>query len=496
MHTTPWFHATDLPNVPAENLVQIGIGGWQAPRPGVAVGRERNTTIMTVTDCVEMGIEAAAERALEVAWKGAEAVWLSFDVDCLDAAFVPGTGWPEPGGFLPREVLKFIQLIVGAAPGRHRGRRMLASLRQRGDHRPDRHPGHLRHPRLPGAGRAPAQARAPDLPALPTLQPLTGRTMAIDLELSVPPAAGGIDILTTSRRSATARSCTAASGRLPSFAAGFSFVSILTTVFQLFAFGFSFGGPAFVWTWPIVFVGQFSVALVFAELSSRYPVSGSIYQWSRRISNGRRVVRRLVHADRLHRQRLGHRHRPADGAAVGVDGLPAGVRQLGAHDESGATNAIIIGSIVIVISTIIGNIGVGIMSRITRIGVTCELVGVVLLIVLFFSTPSGVRPRCSTPTASAGHGSYLWPFLISALMACYVMYGFDSAGELSEETRNPRKAAPQGIIRAMLASGVGGAFLLVGALLAAPSCCRPSSGPRASPISSRAGSAPGWARCS
>jgi len=112
MHTTPWFHATNLPNVPPENLVQIGIGGWQAPRPGVRVGGERKTTIMTVTDCVEMGIEAAAQRALEVAWKGAEAVWLSFDVDCLDAAFVPGTGWPEPGGFLPREVLKFIQLIA------------------------------------------------------------------------------------------------------------------------------------------------------------------------------------------------------------------------------------------------------------------------------------------------------------------------------------------------------------------------------------------------
>ena len=80
--------------------------------PGVKVGRERGTTIMTVTDCVEMGIEAAAERALEVAWDGADAVWLSFDVDCLDAAFVPGTGWPEPGGFLPREVLKFIQLIA------------------------------------------------------------------------------------------------------------------------------------------------------------------------------------------------------------------------------------------------------------------------------------------------------------------------------------------------------------------------------------------------
>ncbi|MSQ14616.1 MAG: agmatinase [Dehalococcoidia bacterium] len=112
MHTTPWFHATNIPNVPAKNLVQIGIGGWQAPRPGVKVGRERQTTIMTVTDCVEMGIEAACQRALEVAWDGTDAVWLSFDVDCLDAAFVPGTGWPEPGGFLPREVLKFIQLLA------------------------------------------------------------------------------------------------------------------------------------------------------------------------------------------------------------------------------------------------------------------------------------------------------------------------------------------------------------------------------------------------
>lgn len=109
MHTTPWFHATDLPNVPPRNLVQLGIGGWQAPRPGVKVSRERQTTIMTVNDCVDMGLEAAIERALEVAWDGAEAVWLSFDVDCVDAAFVPGTGWPEPGGFLPREVLQLVR---------------------------------------------------------------------------------------------------------------------------------------------------------------------------------------------------------------------------------------------------------------------------------------------------------------------------------------------------------------------------------------------------
>jgi amino acid transporter len=75
-------------------------------------------------------------------------------------------------------------------------------------------------------------------------------------------------------------------GAYASFASGFSFVSILTTVFQLFAFGFAFGGGAFFWTWPLVFAGQLLVALNFAELAAHYPIAGCIYQWSRRLSTG------------------------------------------------------------------------------------------------------------------------------------------------------------------------------------------------------------------
>lgn len=115
MHTTPWFHATNLPNVPATNLVQIGIGGWQVPREAVAQIRARNTNILTMRDVEELGIDKTAEIALELAWKGADAVYLSFDVDCVDCGFVPGTGWPEPGGFLPREVLSLLGKV--AAPG-------------------------------------------------------------------------------------------------------------------------------------------------------------------------------------------------------------------------------------------------------------------------------------------------------------------------------------------------------------------------------------------
>ncbi len=74
-------------------------------------------------------------------------------------------------------------------------------------------------------------------------------------------------------------------GSFSSFAAGFSYISILTGVFQMFYVGYGAGGPAFYWTWPVVFLGQFTVALCFAELAARYPLSGGVYQWSRSISS-------------------------------------------------------------------------------------------------------------------------------------------------------------------------------------------------------------------
>ncbi|CAJ1960634.1 unnamed protein product [Cylindrotheca closterium] len=112
MHTTPYFHATNLPNVRPENLVQIGIGGWQVPRAAVPNMVERNTNIFTMDDVEVMGIEKVAEMALERAWDGCDAVYLSYDIDSIEAAFVPGTGWPEPGGLLPREALKLVGLVA------------------------------------------------------------------------------------------------------------------------------------------------------------------------------------------------------------------------------------------------------------------------------------------------------------------------------------------------------------------------------------------------
>jgi agmatinase len=112
MHTTPWFHATNIPNCPPSNLVQVGIGGWIGNRGGVKVARERNTTVISVFDVDEWGIDECIDIALEQAWKGAKAVFLSFDIDVVDPGFAPGTGTPEPGGLLPREALRAVRRVA------------------------------------------------------------------------------------------------------------------------------------------------------------------------------------------------------------------------------------------------------------------------------------------------------------------------------------------------------------------------------------------------
>jgi hypothetical protein len=94
--------------------------------------------VITVGDIEAMGIERATEIALEVAWSGTKAVFLSFDIDCLDGGFTPGTGSPEPGGLLPREALKAV--------------RMIARARDLTLDRAERHhtaPGGVGHPRRP-----------------------------------------------------------------------------------------------------------------------------------------------------------------------------------------------------------------------------------------------------------------------------------------------------------------------------------------------------------
>lgn len=104
MHTAPWIRATNIPNVPAVSAAR------REGRAGTPYHHHDRHRLHGDGD------GNAAKRAFEIAWDGGETVWLRIDVDCVDTAFVPGSGWPEPGRGLPREVRKFLQIITDSMP--------------------------------------------------------------------------------------------------------------------------------------------------------------------------------------------------------------------------------------------------------------------------------------------------------------------------------------------------------------------------------------------
>lgn len=262
-------------------------------------------------------------------------------------------------------------------------------------------------------------------------------------------------------------------GSFGSFAAGFSFVSILTTVFQLFFLGFGFGGAAFFWTWPVVFLGQLLVALNFSTLAARFPISGAIFQWSTRLAGSTfgwftgwvmiigQILTVAVAAIALQAVL------PAtwDGfqlvGGAGADASPT--------SPTGAANAVVLGMLLLVVTTTVNAVGIRLMAVVNSVGVVLEILGVIALIfILFFRSERSPAVLFTTEGAASTDG-YLWAWLASGLMAAYVMVGFDSAAELSEETHAPRRTAPRTIIRALVASGIGGGLLIAAAILAAPS---------------------------
>ena len=263
-------------------------------------------------------------------------------------------------------------------------------------------------------------------------------------------------------------------GSFSSFAAGFSFVSILTTVFQLFGLGFGFGGAAFFWTWPLVFAGQLLVALNFSQLAASWPISGAIFQWSSRLAGTTfgwftgwvMIIAQIltVAVAAIAMQAV----LPSLWDGFQIVGGPSADPTL--TSPTGAQNAVILGVILLAITTLVTILSVRLMAIATSVGVLVEIIGVVVVVVALMLLP--VRSPAvvfTTQGAAPTDSPYIWAWLASSLMAAYVLVGFDSAGELAEETHAPRKTIPKTIVRAVVVSGLGGALLIVATLVAAPS---------------------------
>ncbi len=229
----------------------------------------------------------------------------------------------------------------------------------------------------------------------------------------------------------------------------------------------------------MVFVGQMAVALCFMELAAKYPVAGSVYNWSKKL------------ASRLVGWTSGWLMLTASIVTISAVALAyqlnlprlwSGFQIIG--DGSGtydyAANAVLLGSILIVFTTLVNALGVRLMARINSSGVFIELIAAVLIVVLLAVNAQN-SPDIFFSTNGYGAGESMGflggAFLIASLASGYVMYGFDTASSLGEETVEPRRTAPpKAIARAILASFVIGGGILVFAVMAAPNLQDPQLG--------------------
>ena len=250
------------------------------------------------------------------------------------------------------------------------------------------------------------------------------------------------------------------------WAVAFSYISPSTGIFTLFALGLTTIGGVFIWTWPVVALGQFIVALNFAEVTSHYPIAGSVFQWTKYLAGrtyswfngwiylfaGILTVTAVV-------------------ATIPLALIPAlnglGWHSLGVGDSSTVLHTqLVVALITLVVITVLNIYGVRLVAIINNTGVVFEILGmfVFALVLLAFHNHQGLK----VVTNSGGVPVTGSTFLAAMFMSLFVIYGFDTASTLAEETRDPRRAAPKAVLYAVIGAFIIGGVFLLGTLVAIP----------------------------
>src|SRR5213593_2585884 len=249
-------------------------------------------------------------------------------------------------------------------------------------------------------------------------------------------------------------------GGFSSFAVAFSYISPSTGIFALFFLGLTTIGGVFIWSWPIVAIGQLMVALGLAELSSHYPVAGSVFQWTKYLAGktyswftgwiylfaGIMTVASVC-------------------ATLPVALIPA-FNNMGWNVANTHNNQRWIAVITLIAITIMNIFGVRLVAIVNNTGVLFEILGMVVfafVVALFHHHQSaGVIFHTGGTNLTTG------TFLVAMFMSLYVIYGFDTASTLAEETRNPRRAAPKAVLYSVIGAFIIGGVFLLGTLVAIP----------------------------
>jgi amino acid transporter len=252
-------------------------------------------------------------------------------------------------------------------------------------------------------------------------------------------------------------------GVYSSFAVAFSYISPSTGIFTLFILGISLAGPAFFWSWPIVVIGQLLIGLNFAEVSSHFPVAGSVYQWTKYLSN--RTYAWFTGWIYLFAGVLTVAAVVATVPLVLIPLLNNLFNLTIATDPDTERN---VAALVLLSTTLLSIFGVRIVAIVNNTGVVFEILGMVvfaLILVIFYSHQN---VSVFTDFSYLGTSNQGGVFLAAMFMSLFVIYGFDTASTLAEETKNPRREAPRAVIASIIGAAIIGTIFLFAVIIAIP----------------------------
>ncbi len=266
-------------------------------------------------------------------------------------------------------------------------------------------------------------------------------------------------------------------GSFANFSVAFTYLSPMVGIYSLFVLGVATGGPAYVWLTWLPVIGMLFVALVFGELASHYPVAGALYQYSK-FSVGPSYG---WFVGWFYGMALLITVASVDTGVVGyVTALSHNWFGTSWDPTSHATILAISGGLLI-IQTVLNITGARVMGRVAQFGVYVEIVGTLGIAIIlaisgfhhglgFLFSTQDVQHAGSNPLGLDFGGNW-WTgaALIAVLAPVYIFYGFESAGDISEETRDAGVEVPKSMRRALVWGGVASFVLTAALLLAMPS---------------------------
>jgi amino acid transporter len=246
------------------------------------------------------------------------------------------------------------------------------------------------------------------------------------------------------------------------FAISFSNASVTTGVFIALGATYAIAGPAGIWMSLIDVLLMGTVALVYASLASRIPLTGLEYQWASRLAG------------------------PIAGAGIGWLWFAAQTIALVSVDYtlastvlpalfgyvSGTIVTLLVTGVIIVMQALLLGASVRLTARVNNVVVIAELVvviGLTILLIVVGAIRGLLVGHNLWSTAGTGHGYFriagahgvgsFWLVITIAFFS--IGNGFQGAGNGAEETHDPRRVIPRAMLRSLVVSGVAQVLFLV-----------------------------------